>query len=116
MVNSRNKGACGERELANILKEYGFASSKRGQQHCGADGSADVIGLHGIHIECKRVQALNIDKAMQQAKDDAMVRGDIPAVFHRKNASKKIGEEEKGKWKVTLSLEDFINMYKSSIK
>ena len=100
-VNSRNKGAAGERELANILKEYGY-TARRGQQFCGKNGDADVVGLDGIHIECKRVEKLNIEKAMEQAKTDARA-GEIPAVFHRKNRKP---------WLVTVSLEDFIKLYK----
>ena len=100
-VNSRNKGAAGERELANILKEYGY-DARRGQQFCGKNGDADVLGLDGIHIECKRVEKLNIDNAMEQAKQDARA-GEIPAVFHRKNRKK---------WLVTISLEDFLEIYK----
>ena len=65
-MNSRQKGAAGERELAKKLREYGY-DCRRGQQYCGANGDADVIGLEGIHIECKRVERLNIDDAMLQA-------------------------------------------------
>lgn len=101
MTNSRRKGADGERELANKLKEYGY-DTRRGQQHSGANGDADVVGLPGIHIECKRVEALNIDKAMAQAVSNVR-DGEIPAVFHRRN-----GQE----WKVTLLLEDFIKLYR----
>lgn len=101
MTNSRRKGADGERELANKLKEYGY-DTRRGQQYSGANGDADVVGLPGIHIECKRVEALNIDKAMAQAVSDVR-DGEIPAVFHRRN-----GQE----WKVTLLLEDFIKLYR----
>lgn len=50
-MNSRDKGKRGERELAAILKEYGYNEARRGQQYCGADGSADVIGLPGIERE-----------------------------------------------------------------
>lgn len=69
-MNSRQKGARGERELANILKGYGYEESRRGQQYCGSNGDADVVGLSGIHIECKRVEKLNLDKAMEQAEHD----------------------------------------------
>lgn len=101
-VNSRQKGARGERELANILKyEHGF-DCRRGQQYCGANGDADVVGLPGIHIECKRVEKLNIDSALEQAIRDKK-DNEIPAVFHRK--------DRKG-WKVTISLEDFMHLYK----
>lgn len=61
MTNSRRKGASGERELAKKLREYGY-EARRGQQYCGSNGDADVVGIPGIHIECKRVEALNIEK------------------------------------------------------
>ena len=102
MTNSRRKGAEGEREIAKILRGYGY-EARRGQQYSGANGDADVVGLPGVHIEVKRVEALNIDKAMEQSKRDA--RGEIPAVFHRKN-----GKE----WKATVRLEDFIKLYKQA--
>ena len=101
-INSKVKGAAGERELANILKEQGF-TARRGQQYCGANGDADVLGLDGIHIECKRVERLNIDEAMKQAAADAR-EGEKPAVFHRKN--------RKG-WLVTMKLEDWLEMYRN---
>lgn len=100
-INSNKKGKAGELELSNKLKEYGF-ETRRGQQYCGSSGNADVVGLHGIHIECKRVENLNIDKAMEQAIADCK-EGDIPAVFHRKNRKD---------WKVTMTFGDFIKLYK----
>lgn len=100
-MNSRNKGAAGERELAKVLKGYGY-DCRRGQQYCGANGDADVVGLPGLHIECKRVERLNLDDAMAQAKADAK-REEIPVLMHRKN---------NGKWRVTMSLEDFVTIYR----
>lgn len=47
-MNSRTKGAAGERELASKLREYGF-EARRGQQYSGANGDADVVGLPQIH-------------------------------------------------------------------
>lgn len=99
-INSKAKGAGGERELANILKEYGF-EARRGQQYCGANGDADVVGLEGIHLEVKRVEKLNIDKAYEQAIEDAK-DDEMPVVVHRKNRQE---------WKVTMSLDDFISLY-----
>lgn len=60
-----------------------------------------MVGLPGIHIECKRVEKLNLDAAMEQAIRDARA-GEIPAVFHRKNRKE---------WKVTLRLDDFMELY-----
>ena len=100
-MNSRAKGARGERELARILRGYGY-DCRRGQQYCGANGDADVVGLPGIHIECKRGQRLNIDDAMLQAIRDRR-EGEFPAVFHRKN---------NGKWMVTMLLDDWKEIYR----
>jgi len=102
-INSRNKGSQGERELAGKLKEHGYDESRRTQQFCGKGGdSADVIGLDGIHIECKRVEKLNIDNAMVQASDDHKPTTK-PAVFHRKNRKP---------WMVTMLLDDWMELYK----
>lgn len=100
-MNSRQKGAAGERELANLLKEYGY-DTRRGQQYSGANGDADVVGIPGLHIECKRVEKLNLDTALEQSKRDAR-KGEMPVVIHRKNRQE---------WKVTLSLKDFMKLYK----
>ena len=102
MINSKKKGNKGELELANKLKnEYGF-NCRRTQQFCGKGGeSADVIGLPFIHIECKRVEKLNIDEALNQAKKDTKPYR-IPCVFHRKNRTN---------WKVTMNLDDWMNLY-----
>lgn len=99
-MNSRRKGTAGERELANILKSYGY-DARRGQQYCGANGDADVIGLEGVHIECKRVERLNIHDAMKQAADDARAR-ETPIVAHRKNNTE---------WLVTMRLSDWLELY-----
>lgn len=98
---SRDKGKAGERELANKLKELGFDGCRRGVQYCGADGSADVVGLPGVHIECKRVEALNIHKAMAQAVSDAR-EGEAPAVFSRRSREG---------WLVTMPLEEWVKFY-----
>ena len=100
-MNSRAKGAGGERELAKALREYGY-DCRRGQQYSGANGDADVVGLPGIHIECKRVERLNLAEAMHQAERDARP-GELPAVFHRRN-----GEP----WLVTMPLEKWIEIYR----
>ena len=100
-VNSRQKGARGERELALTLREYGY-EARRGQQFSGKNGDPDVIALPNIHIECKRVEHLNIQDAMDQSRRDAR-DGEIPVVMHRKNHTK---------WLVTMDLETWIRLYR----
>lgn len=99
-MNSRAKGKRGELELAHILSKYGYIA-RRGQQYSGANGDADVIGIEGLHIECKRVEQLNIEKALTQAEQDAR-EGETPVVMHRRN--------HEG-WKVTLRLGEFMRLW-----
>lgn len=104
-INSKAKGAAGERELANLLREHGYKEAKRSVQYCGANGDADVIdALAGIHIECKRKERLNINEAIEQAQADAR-EGEKPAVFHRKNRKP---------WLVTMLFEDWLELYKAA--
>lgn len=102
---SREKGKRGERELVNKLKEYGY-KCRRGQQYSGVNGDADVVGLPGIHIECKRVEKLNLYDAIVQSVSDAK-DGEVPTVFHRKNNHG---------WLVTLKIEDFMKIYAGGIR
>lgn len=98
MVNSRAKGAAGEREWRDVLRSQGY-EARRGQQYSGSPDSPDVVcEALPVHWEVKRVQSLNIDQAMRQATCDGFA-GKIPAVAHRKN-----GED----WKVTVWAEDFL--------
>lgn len=101
-INSRQKGAVGEREIANFLKEYGY-EARRGQQFCGKNGDADVVGLPDIHLEIKRVEKLNLEKAMEQSRRDAK-GGEIPVVMHRKNRQP---------WLVTMDLDEWMDMYEA---
>ena len=101
-MNSRAKGKRGELELSRALGEYGYGC-RRSVQYSGANGDADVVGLPGIHIECKRVERLDLPGAMAQAKRDARP-GELPAVFHRKN---------RAEWLVTMTLEAWMELYRS---
>ena len=106
MTNSRAKGAAGERELANKLKEHGF-TARRTHQFCGKAGDSDVVceELDSYHIEVKRVQNLNVDKAIDQATRDC---GDkTPIVCHRKNNRP---------WLVTMYIEDFLALVQCKTK
>ena len=101
MVNSRAKGANAERELARLLRAEGF-DARRGQQYCGANGDADVVGLPGVHLEVKRTEAFRLWDALAQAKHDAR-EGEMPVVVHRKNNCE---------WVVVQPLTDWLKFYR----
>ena len=97
---SRNKGASAERELANLLRDTWGYEVHRGKVFYG---ESDLVGLKGIHPEVKRVEKLNIHKAMEQAKEEAEKKMDgLPAVFFRR---------DRGEWLVCMQLTTFIDMY-----
>lgn len=103
-MNSRAKGARGERELSKKLREYGY-EARRGQQYSGSNGDPDIVtNLPRIHIECKRVERLNIYDAIAQSQRDAR-NYEIPVVMHRKNNSE---------WLVTMTLDDWISLYREA--
>ena len=101
---SQRKGADGERELAAILRGYGYDIERGGSLSFG--DVPDLVGVPGLHIECKRVERLNVTEAMQQAiRDSERFHDGLPALFHRRNRQP---------WLVTLRLEDFMRLFKGS--
>jgi len=103
-MNSRTKGKVGEREWASVCRSAGF-DARRGQQFAGGGDSPDVVcgDLPGIHFEVKRVQNLQIQKAMEQAQADC---GDkAPVVAHRRNREP---------WLVTMLAEDWFNLIRET--
>ena len=100
-MNSRRKGKGYELELARQLQDYGYPA-RRGQQYCGANGDADVVGLPGVHIEAKRRAAIgNIYDWIAQARADAR-HGEVPTVWFRADNCETL---------VAMRMEDFIAMY-----
>lgn len=98
---SQRKGAEGERELAEILQQYGYDCSRGGSMTFGE--VADITGLPGIHIEVKRVEKLNVVEAMEQSiRDSERMRDGLPALFHRRNRKP---------WLVTMQLRDWLKLY-----
>jgi len=84
MINSRSKGARGERQFAKWLRDTFGLEARRGCQYAGGVDSPDVIGgFVGTHPEVKYVEKMNIDKAMAQAVKDG--GGRIPYVAHKRN-------------------------------
>lgn len=101
-VNSKQKGARFERQLASLFREYGY-DARRTAQYCGNTGDAsDVIGLPGIHIEAKHQERMQLYDWMAQAKRDAAGTDTLPAVFHKKNNASIL---------VTMEFEDWMRLF-----
>lgn len=104
-MNSRDKGKRGELELANYLKERGYATARRGVQYSGGPGSPDVSGLHGVHIEHKRLSAFAGYKFLDQSKRDS-ASDELSIVTIRADRREFI---------VLLTLDDFMELYERSL-
>lgn len=106
-INSRDKGARGEREAAKALIDCfeGKVQARRGQQFSGSPDSPDVISsIPGIYWEIKRSERGSgaMQDWMAKAKSDGNSK-DVPCVLHRKNNSP---------WIVTIHLSDLIEFSK----
>jgi len=129
-AKSSRKRADGEREPKSLLRSHGYEidrganfSRYRHRRYCCPSGQQseistsdqrerctlsfgtvpDLVGLSGIHIECKRVERLNVSEAMRQAvRDSERFRDGFPTVFHRKNRED---------WLVTMRFEDWMKLY-----
>lgn len=84
-----------------MLRSYGYDIQRGGSLSFGS--VPDLVGLPGVHIECKRVERLDLSAAISQAaRDSERFRDGLPAVFHRRNREG---------WLVTLRLADFMKLY-----
>ncbi len=82
-MNSRRKGARGEREWAAWLRRVLGVEARRGQQYSGL-GGRDVVSSLPIHWEVKRTEALSLYPAVEQAVRDA-AEDEVPVVAHRRS-------------------------------
>lgn len=100
-VDSRAKGAAGERSACEMLKQLFGWTARRSQQYSGYnDGnSPDIIcdQTPTVFWEIKRCERLNLLRALQLAVAQAGRK--IPVVMHRPNRSP-VG------WMITIRLED----------
>lgn len=102
-MNSKQKGARGEREFALLCREHGYDQARRSCQYAGrSEDSADITGLPNIHVEVKRVERLDLQGAMSQAIRDAQ-GGRLPVVAHKKNHCD---------WLITMRARDWFSLYR----
>ena len=106
---SRNKGKRGELELAKLLRKHGFNAQRTPYSGAGTV-KGDLVAhdmaaaIPGFHIECKRVERLNLPEAIRQAWAQCGVN--IPVLFHRRNDTRT--GDPVAKWHVTLPAEDWL--------
>lgn len=105
-VNSKAKGARGERLFRDLCREHGYTDARRGQQYSGANGDADVVGLDGIHAEVKFVEKLNLRDAMDQSVRDRR-DGELPIVAHKTSRKP---------WLITMRADDWFRLYKAWVE
>ena len=102
----RTKGAAGEREWCDFLKDNGFSEAKRllGQAR---DGGGDVP-LPPMLYEVKRRRSIAVRAWLDQAVQSVVnYKGcEVPAVAMREDGRKG--------WMVLLRAEDFINLLRLS--
>ena len=105
-INSRQKGAAAEREVAEWLRSHGV-EARRGVQFSGGPGSPDVChALDRVHLEVKRTEALRLHEALAQAANDAPA-GHTPVVLHRRN---------RGRWVAILDAEAWLALVRSPVQ
>ena len=110
-INSRAKGARGERAWCQFLASQGY-DAKRGRQNAGRDQFGqdfpDVVcpDLNYIHWEVKCVERLNVGDAVSQAERDCEGTGKVPIVAHKKNHAP---------WLVTMPAEEFAKFLRGDL-
>lgn len=99
-INIRQKGAGGEREIADdmnwiiysLMKELGCDNptmmSVQRNQNQSAVGGSDLNGTLGLSIEVKRQEALSINTWWAQCVASAKQDGGTPVLLFRQNGKK----------------------------
>lgn len=96
-INSKQKGKAGELEWAKWVRDNFKIPCIRGVQYAGMPDSPDVVAIQGMHFEVKRVEAINVEKCMNQAIRDA--GPNVPVLAHRRNRQD---------WLITVRASDWI--------
>ena len=102
-MNSKRKGNQAERELLKILQSYGLDARRNDQRYIGGVDNPDIsvkIGPVSVHVECKRVERLQLAAALRQAHRDANGHA-LPVVVHRRSREP---------WIVSMELTDLLEV------
>lgn len=95
----RAKGARGELEVVHLFRECGWPDATRTSDGRGQGQRGDIArGPAGCHFEVKRVERLNVPRALRQIEADANPL-DIPILIHRPS---------RADWCATLPLSELL--------
>lgn len=97
MINSRAKGARGEREFIERHLAPRWPEAKRNLDQY-SDDKRDCIRIAGVHWQIKRTERLELWAAIRQAETEA-IGTDLPIVAFRRNRSA---------WYCALSADDLV--------
>lgn len=81
-INSRNKGAAGEREVAKIIDDLLGVKVERNLDQWRA-GGYDLVGLAGWAIEVKRAKKPLLNQWWAQTVEQAKINELKPVLFYR---------------------------------
>lgn len=97
-INSRQKGARGERQAAKALQAIGIIDADRAAQ-IGKESGRDVEGWPGVNVEVKNLKAIAALKHLEQSKRDAKP-GEVPIALVKQDRSKFVLMVELGQFPV----------------
>jgi Holliday junction resolvase len=79
--SQRDKGAQFERDVQDLARAHGFTACRRAFAS-GAQGGADLTGIPGVALECKRQETVRLREWWAQA-EAAADPGEVPVVALR---------------------------------
>lgn len=101
-INSKQKGARFERQVAGMFKDFGYPAFRTAQYEGKTGDCADVEGVPYIHIEAKHQEKMKLYDWIAQAVRDSKKKGKKPVVIHKANNKDVL---------VTMRFEDWIELY-----
>lgn len=101
-INSKQKGARFERQVAGMFKDFGYPAFRTAQYEGKTGDCADVEGVPYIHIEAKHQEKMKLYDWIAQAVRDSQKKGKKPVVIHKANNKDVL---------VTMRFEDWIELY-----
>lgn len=102
-INSKDKGARFERQVAGMFKDFGYNAFRTAQYEGKTGDCADVEGVPFLHIECKHQEKMKLYDWIAQAVRDSQKRKRIPVVIHKQNNKEVL---------VTMRWADFIDFFR----